>query len=144
MIRDAIRERIKDLDVTQKQVCDEIEVTTQTFSGFLNGRLTLPFDKFVNVLDVLGLTVGARGETVGTIPPQCIRSAVRTQIKQHIWTIAFTAQQAHVNASVLSSFLSGKRTMNVNTLDRLLTTLKMELVSYGEPKVKRLKNQPID
>lgn len=55
MIREAIRERIKDLRITQKQLAEELGITYQNLNGFLTGRRTLPVADIERMLQYLKL-----------------------------------------------------------------------------------------
>lgn len=57
MIREAIIERIRKLDITQKQLAEELGITYQNLNGFLKGRRSLPITDLERMLQHLKLVL---------------------------------------------------------------------------------------
>lgn len=107
----------------------------QNFGQFLLGKRPLAYEKFTELLSALGLTVGAKGNLVGETSPSNLREEFSKKIKSKGLTYKIVAQNSGVNSSVLSSFLSGRRKINVGSLEKLMVALDMEFVCYGEPQI---------
>lgn len=135
MIREAIKERIKNLDLTQKQVSKAMGVYEQNLSSFITGLRSYPYGKFIDLITTLGLSVGLKRGYVGVYPPEEIKEAVRDAIESSGLMRRKVADKSGINESTLSSYLTGKRQISVATLEKLMSALDLGLVCYGEPKI---------
>lgn len=95
----------------------------------------MAYNKFTRLLEGLGLTVGPHGTIVGETSPLNLREEFSKMIKFRELTHKILSQNSGVNSSVLSSYLSGKRTINIDSLEKLMEALGMTLVCYGEPQI---------
>lgn len=135
MIREALKERIRDLDLTQKQVSKAMGEYEQNLSSFITGLRSYPYNKFIDLLTLLGLSIGLKCGYVGNYPPEEIKAALRDAIESSGALRRDVAAKSGINESTLSSFLTGKRQISVATLEKLMQTLGLGLVCYGEPKI---------
>lgn len=142
-IREKIALRIKQLGVTKKTVCEELGLTLQNFSSFLTGKRCFPIDDLEMVLMYLGLTVKPKDYKPNPVtveqPPvdvAAIRSSqhalIRQKIKLRIGELNLpmnrVATAADINANSLSSFLGGKRGLNIRHIEALFSVLDLALV----------------
>lgn len=135
MIREAIKERILALGLTQKQVSKAMGVYEQNLSSFMTGLRSYPYDKFIDLITLLGLSVGLKCGYVGVYPPDEIRVAVRDAIESSGLMRRKVAEKSGINESTLSSYLTGKRPISVSILEKLMSALDLGFVCYGEPKI---------
>lgn len=126
---------MQDLGVTQRQVSVALGVTDQSLSNFLNGQRSYSYARFIALLGVLGLTIGFPCESVGKYPPTQLNDAIGEAIRKRDYKVKDIARECAINASGLSSFLSGNRTIGLTHLESLRTHLGLEYVSHGLPKV---------
>lgn len=139
-MRNKLRKRIQDLGVSQRQVCAALGVPDQNFSNFLNGHRSYSYKRFIKLLKVLGLTVDAEGRDLGMHSPEELPVVVGLTIANEKLRIKDLADECEINRSSLSSFLSGKRQLNIAALDRLINHLELDYVSYGIPEVYNIHN----
>lgn len=57
MIREAIKEQIKELKISQVQLSSELEINRSSLTSFLSGKRALPFDDIERILKYLRLTI---------------------------------------------------------------------------------------
>lgn len=126
---------MEDLDLTQKEVADFLGIYPQNLSQFLLGARTLPRQGLIALMEAVGLTVGRRNELVGSIPPQGLFNALTEALKASGLKRREMSEKAQVNASSISSFISGKRNLRLDSISRIMEVLGMSLVAYGEPKI---------
>lgn len=140
-IREKIALRIKELGITKKTLCDDLGLTQQNFSTFLTGKRPCPLDDLEKVLMYLGLTVqGKDYKPTGDAAPQkvtvvtpeshyaLLRQKIRIRIGQSGIPQPVVASRAHVNEKSLSSFLTGKRGLNITHIESLMEVLDITLV----------------
>ena len=142
-IREKIALRIKQLGITKKAVCEDLGLTLQNFSSFLTGKRCFPIDDLEMVLMYLGLTVKPKDYKPNPVtveqPPvdvNAIRSSqhalIRQKIKLRIGELNLpmnkVAASADINANSLSSFLGGKRGLNIRHIEALFAVLELALV----------------
>lgn len=135
MIREKIKERLKDLGITQRKLSRELGECEQNVSQFLTGVRGCNYVTFISMLVTLGMSVDDSKLLVGRYPPSDIRYAVSDALRHQSITRKDIADKAGINSCSLSSFLSGKRYINVDSLDKLLQSLDLTLVCYGEPQI---------
>jgi len=58
-IREKIILRMKEMDVKQCELCEQVGLRQQNLSAYLRGNRTIPFDVLEKVCMVLGLTLGS-------------------------------------------------------------------------------------
>ncbi len=138
MIREAINTRLKDLDLTKKQISQALGEHEQNLSSFTTGLRSYPYDKFIALIAILGLTVGENGSLVGKYPPTQIREAVKAAIESKGVTNKEAAARSGVDESTFSQFFTGKRQICLATLEKILVALGLGLVCYGEPQLQSL------
>lgn len=141
MIRSKIKQRMDDLDLSQKEVAEYLGIYSQNLSQFLLGARTLPRQCLISLLEAIGLSIGYKEEGVGSIPPQRMFNALTEAVKASGMKRREMSEKAQVNASSISSFISGKRNLRLDSLSRLMEVLGMSLVAYGEPKILRYKSE---
>jgi len=135
MIREAIKNRINDLDLSQREICVRIGLLEQNLSSFLCGGRALSLRKLTVLLELLGLTIGKAGDMVGAYSPTEIRIAVKESVAEHNLRLKELSTMCGVNESSISLFLKGRRLLELNSLERIMSALKLDLVSYGQPKI---------
>ncbi|MCM1076267.1 MAG: helix-turn-helix domain-containing protein [Bacteroides sp.] len=141
MIREAINIRIKDLDLTKKQISQALGEHEQNLSSFTTGVRSYPTDKFVALMKFLGLTVGDKTSLVGEYPPTEIRKALRAAIEAKGMTNKEAAAKSGVDESTLSQYFTGKRRVCLTTLEKLMVALDLGLVCYGKPQLQSLSTE---
>lgn len=142
-IREKIALRIKQLGITKKSVCEDLGLTLQNFSSFLTGKRCFPIDDLEMVLMYLGLTVKPKDYKPSAVvteqPPVAtdairggqhalIRQKVKLRIGELNLPYSRVAAAAELNANSLSSFLSGKRGLNIRHIEALFNVLDIALV----------------
>ena len=142
-IREKVALRIKQLGVTKKSVCEDLGLTLQNFSSFLTGKRCFPIDDLEKVLMYLGLTVKPKdyrpNPVTEELPPvptstivssrhALIRQKVRLRIGELNLPMNRVAAAADINANSLSSFLGGKRGLNIRHIEKLFAVLELALV----------------
>ena len=142
-IREKIALRIKQLGITKKSVCEDLGLTLQNFSSFLTGKRCFPIDDLEMVLMYLGLTVKPKdykpSPVVTEQPPVAtgairnsqhalIRQKVKLRIGELNLPMNRVASAADLNANSLSSFLGGKRGLNIKHVEALFNVLDLALV----------------
>lgn len=135
MIREAIKTRINDLDLSQREISTRIGLREQNLSSFLCGGRALSLSKLTMLLELLGLTIGKAGDMVGTYSPTEIRIAVKESVAEHNLKLKELSTMCGVNESSISLFLKGRRLLELNSLEQIMSALKLDLVSYGQPKI---------
>lgn len=135
MIRNGIRNRIADLGLSQKEVSAQLGQKEQNFSSFLCGNRAFSMRKLIKLMELLGLSVGDPRNVVGKYPPNEIYHSIAERMAERGLNIKELANSSNVNKSSLSLFLRGSRMLELASLERVLTTLGFELVSYGRPKI---------
>ncbi len=91
--------------------------------------------KLSALLGILGLTVGDARYVVGKYPPAEIYLAVADRISERGLKLRELSSLCSVNESSLSLFLKGRRLLELESLERVMTALGLELVSYGRPQL---------
>lgn len=142
-IREKVALRIKQLGVTKKSVCEDLGLTLQNFSSFLTGKRCFPIDDLEMVLMYLGLTVKPKDYKPNpvtveqpSVSTEAIRASkhalIRQKVKLRIGELGLplnkVAAAADLNANSLSSFLGGKRGLNIRHIEALFTVLDLALV----------------
>lgn len=131
--REIIRQRIQDLGTTQRAVCKSVAVSEQSLSNFLNGSRTYSYALYAKTLNALGLTLGHQEDSIGTAPATSIHEIIKDEIDTRNMTLKALSNKCGVNRSSLSSFLSGRRGINVAAIERIIQELGLTFVSYGQP-----------
>lgn len=144
-IREKIALRIKELGISKKVVCEDLGIVQQNLSTFLTGKRGCPIDDVEKLLMYLGLTVkdkdykpdpkkrnlvilpvrGIGDETKYTL----IRQKIRLRMNELELPMTKVAAKAEVNQNSLSSYLSGKRGLNIEHVEKLMQVLDLTLVS---------------
>ncbi len=157
-IREKIALRIKELGITKKTICDDLGLTQQNFSTFLTGKRAIPLDDLEKVLMYLGLTVQSKDykpvddpvavKTVNVLPGShyaLLRQKMRMRIGELQLRQPVVASRAGVNEKSLSSFLTGRRGLNVSHIEALMEVLDLTLVKKpGFAFQRSKKNTPED
>ena len=94
---------------------------------------------YVNLLMALALTVDNPIENIGKRPATALRETIREAIEARDMSIRKLAGHCKVNSSSLSSYLTGKRSISVIALERIIDTLNLGFVSCGIPTVQSVK-----
>lgn len=142
-IREKIALRIMQLGLTKKSVCEDLGLTLQNFSSFLTGKRCFPIEDIEVVMMYLGLTVKPKDYKPNPVvveqPPvptddirasrhALIRQKVRLRIGELGLQTSHVAASAGINANSLSSFLGGKRGLNIRHIEALFSVLSLALV----------------
>ncbi len=156
-IREKIALRIKELGITKKTICDDLGLTQQNFSTFLTGKRPIPLDDLEKVLMYLGLTVQSKDYKPSEAPvatksvnvgPDSHFALLRQKIKLRIGEAKIpqpvVASRAGVNEKSLSSFLSGKRGLNVTHIESLMNVLDLTLAQKPGFAFQRSKKAVVD
>ena len=162
-IREKLALRIKYLGITKKSLCEDLDLTMQNFSSFLTGKRCFPMDDLERVMMYLGLTVKPKdyrpddeseelapldSVTVANGHYSLIRQKMRMRIGELNLQLGRVATRTGVNPNSLSSFLSGKRGLNIKHIEALMDVLTLTLVekpgfTFGGT-VKNPDNTPVE
>lgn len=135
MIREAIKNRIADLGLSQREICAHTGIREQNLSSFLCGSRSFSMRKLMSLMELLGQTVGDARYVVGKYPPSKIPCAVSDRINERGLKLRELSAISNVNESSLSLFLKGRRLLELESLERIMNALGLELVSYGRPQI---------
>lgn len=135
MIREAIKNRIADLGLSQREICAYAVMREQNLSSFLCGTRSFSMRKLSMLLEILGLTVGDARYVVGKFSPAEIHLAVADSVAERGLKLRELSSLCNVNESSLSLFLKGRRLLELESLERVMAALGLELVSYGRPQL---------
>ena len=127
MLREDIYKRILEFGLTQKQICDELGLCPQNFNGFIRGSRPIPYDDLVQTLRFLKLGLGFSEYSFTSIPPEEMHIAVKERMASIGYRIQDAVALTHINKSVLSSFISGKRNISIRNLEILMNSLQLSL-----------------
>lgn len=139
MSRKYIQNRIRDLGFTQRSVSMTIGVSEQSLSNFINGSRSYSYRMYISLLMALGLTVDNPIDSIGKRPATALRETIREAIEARDMSIRKLAELCKVNSTSISSYLTGKRSISVVALERIIDGLKLGFVSYGIPTVQSVK-----
>lgn len=139
MSRKYIQNRIRDLGFTQRSVSMTIGVSEQSLSNFINGSRSYSYRMYISLLMALALTVDNPIESIGKRPATALRETIREAIEARDMSIRKLAGLCKVNSTSLSSYLTGKRSISVTALERVIAGLNLGFVSYGIPTVQSVK-----
>ena len=162
-IREKLALRIKHLGITKKSLCEDLDLTMQNFSSFLTGKRCFPMDDLERVMMYLGLTVKPKdykpedeseklapldSVTIANGHYSLIRQKMRMRIGELNLQLGRVATRTGVNPNSLSSFLSGKRGLNIKHVEALMDVLTLTLVekpgfTFGGT-VKNPDNTPVE
>lgn len=109
-------------------------MATPNFNAFLKGSRTLPYPKFVKVLEELSLTIGPKALGASIMPPTELPEIIRQGIDSAGLKIREVANQAEIDVSCLSAFLNGSRTTPIRNVEKLMIVLGLDIVRYIRPK----------
>lgn len=141
-IREKIALRIKELGISKKIVCEDLGLVQQNFSTFLTGKRGCPIDDVERLVMYLGLTVRPKDykpertdlAKAGNSPVDLsakytlIRQKIRLRVNETEQPLNKVAASAGVNMHSLSSYLTGKRGLNIEHVEKLLEVLDLALV----------------
>lgn len=133
MIREAIKQRLIDLGVSQKQLAEYIKDHEQNVSAFLNGSRSYSLSRLTKVFDALGLSVGDKGSLVAKYAPKDIRKAIHSSMRKQSLRRKDMARIGHVNPTSVYLFMNGKRSVTLKTLEKMIETAELSIISYGTP-----------
>lgn len=141
-IREKIALRIKELGIPKKVICEDLGLVQQNLSTFLTGKRGCPIDDVEKLLMYLGLTVkdkdyhpGSSRDVAGTaqnvsssVKYALIRQKVRMRINELELPLNKVASSTGINPNSLSSYLTGKRGLNIDHVEKLVDMLDLTLV----------------
>lgn len=141
-IREKIALRIKELGISKKVICEDLGLVQQNFSTFLTGKRGCPIDDVERLMMYLGLTVRPKDykpvkvETskveAANVDPDArytlMRQKIRLRINELEQPLNKIATSAGVNMHSLSSYLTGKRGLNIEHVENLLEVLDLTLL----------------
>lgn len=141
-IREKIALRIKELGISKKVICEDLGLIQQNFSTFLTGKRGCPIDDVEKLMMYLGLTVRpkdyrpAKSDStkveVANVDPEArytlMRQKIRLRINELGQPLNKIAASAEVNMHSLSSYLTGKRGLNIEHVEKLLEILDLTLI----------------
>lgn len=135
MIREAIRQRLSELDTTQRELGKFVNIREQHLSNFLCGLRTIPFKVLVNIFSALGLTLGETEKSTGEYGPDNIRRAILVKMEKRAIQRKELSEISGVNPSVISSFLRKQRPISLSSLEKLARALDLQVAYYGTPNI---------
>lgn len=129
MIRDQINLFIIGSGIKQKVLSDAIGVTSTNLNAYLRGKRTIPVDSLIKMMEVLGLSVGRNEDSRSSFEPTEINAAIAKRITERGVTMKEVSRQTGINASTLSSYITGARSISYENLDTLLAFLGMKVMA---------------
>lgn len=136
MIRKALKQKMTDSEMTQKEFSAYLGIAPSNFNAFLNGTRSLPYGTLIKALDKLNLSVGRQGARVASLPPTELSEIFKSHAAVSGMKIKEIAEKAGVDNTCLTSFFNGYRTMPVKNLEKVMEILKLDVVSYINPRKK--------
>lgn len=127
MIRTAIRLALRERHTTQVALCSSLGITVQNFNGFLAGRRPLPYAALLRVLKYLRLSVGTKDGVSCGLSADFLPDIIRNRLAAGMRIVDLAAASG-VSASCISSYLNGKRTMPIRSLENILDALGLRIM----------------
>lgn len=141
-IREKIALRIKELGISKKVICEDLGLVQQNFSTFLTGKRGCPIDDVERLMMYLGLTVRPKDYKplkaeiskveAANVDPDArytlMRQKIRLRINELEQPLNKIATSAGVNMHSLSSYLTGKRGLNIEHVENLMEVLDLTLL----------------
>lgn len=135
MIREAIKERITALDISQGRLCSLMGMRQQDLSSYLHDKREFSLSKITLIMKTLGLTFGPQGSFVGEFPSTDIRRIISCELTNRRMKQRELSKLSGVNAACICQFLKGYTSMYIKSVEKLLDTLNLGIVCFGEPQI---------
>lgn len=116
--REKIILRMRMLGVSSRALCHDLGMQEGNFSGYIHGNRRLPYKDLELVLSYLGLTLsGGR-----------LRDSIRYAIISNGLKVKDVSADCNMVSTSLSSYLTGKRNLGYEQVERLSQYLGLSLV----------------
>ena len=119
-LNDSILKRMAALEISQNKVSEDLGLTPQNFNSFINGGRVMPYEHLMSVLAYLRLGVGDVGAKKASFTAREINKEVRRKINERGMKVKDAACLTGINASTLSSFLKGSRSISNRNIEKLM------------------------
>lgn len=126
MIRERIKEHIKESGLTQIEICEKLGVGYSTLNTFLNGKKGMWINHVQQLLDIVGLS--AEGECHPS-KSQSMRKAIWVEMHYKQYPMQIVAKDLDISYSSLSGFVNGTGCMSVERVENVMKYLGIGLVS---------------
>lgn len=125
-----ISERIKNLGVTQKKMCEDLGISTANTCSFLKGRRGVKYPMLIGMLNYLGLTFGKEGEETSDVKISDIPAFFKERVKEtgkHVCDLDLP-----IHYCTLVSFMTGARMVKSSVIEKLMPAFGITLLPYKE------------
>lgn len=136
MIRKALKQKMTDSNMTQKEFSSYLGIAPSNFNAFLNGTRSLPYSTLIKAMEKLNLSIGTQGAKVASLPPTELPEIFKSHAAVSGLKIKDIADRTGVDSTCLTSFFNGYRTLPVKNLEKVMTLLHLDVVPYILPRKK--------
>jgi len=116
--------------VNQTTLCADLCLQGTNFNAFIRGKRSIPYKDLVSVLKYLRLSVAPIGTEVTNNPPESINEIFRNRIKNGGLKLIEVEAASGICRTSISSIITGKHTTSSKNLEKLMTALGLDIVSY--------------
>ena len=136
MIRTAIRKKLEDSGIKQREFCKVIGVASSNFNALLNGSRTLSYPKFVKAMEELGLSIGLKTAGRAALPPSELPEILKSHFAVSGMKVKEVAEKTDIDNTCLTAFFNGYRNMPIRNIEKVMTLFHLDVVEYINPKKK--------
>ena len=129
MVRVAIKEKMKVLGITNKELCAKLGMYMSNFSAFLSGKRGLPHKDLVRVMVELQISIGNANQPRAMYPATMMHEVIREEIKHSTKPLKDISDELGIDNCVLSSFISGNRKMALRHIENLMQMFNLKVLN---------------
>ena len=119
MIRTAIRKKLEDSGIKQREFCKVIGVASSNFNAFLNG-----------------LSIGLKAAGRAALPPSELPEILKSHFAVSGMKVKEVAEKTDIDNTCLTAFFNGYRNMPIRNIEKVMTLFHLDVVEYINPKKK--------
>lgn len=127
MVRETIKDRMKELGVTQQMLSNMTGIEYTAINQFVNNRKSIWYYRLQDILDYLKLDASCSCD-IGE--RRSIQKAVWLEMKLGNRRIATMAKEMDMSYTVLCDFVNGRGGMSVKRVEQLMDKLDIKLIPY--------------
>lgn len=120
--------RVKALGITQKKMCEDLDINPGNFSSFVKGKRGVKYHVLISMLEYLGLTFGKEGEEVSNVAiadiPSFFKECVNSTGKR------VKELDLPIHSCTLVSFTTGDRMVTSTIIEKLMPIFGVTLLPY--------------
>ncbi len=136
MIRQAIRKKLEDSGIKQREFCKVIGVASSNFNAFLKGSRTLSYPKFIKAMEELGLSIGLKAAGRAVLPPSELPEIFKSYFAVSGMKVKEVAEKTDIDNTCLTAFFNGYRNMPIRNIEKVMSLFHLDVVEYINPKKK--------